>query len=77
MHQSLLVAAPRTRQVTSSIARHRRCFGFAAAGWGLGSGYDSVHDAFRYVGVLAVVATAALLIALVALHPRPRARAPV
>jgi membrane protein DedA with SNARE-associated domain len=76
MHQSLLVAAPWTGQVTSSIARHWRCFGFAAAGWGLGSGYDSVHDAFRYVDVLAVVAAAALLIALVALHPRRRARAP-
>jgi membrane protein DedA with SNARE-associated domain len=32
------------------------CFGFAAAGWALGSSYDQLHHAFRYVDVLAVVA---------------------
>jgi membrane protein DedA with SNARE-associated domain len=32
------------------------CFGFAAAGWALGSGYDQIHHAFGYVDVLAVAA---------------------
>ena len=31
------------------------CFAFAGAGWALGSSYDSVHHAFRYVDVLVVV----------------------
>jgi membrane protein DedA with SNARE-associated domain len=31
------------------------CFAFAGAGWALGSSYDSVHHAFRYVDVLIVV----------------------
>lgn len=31
------------------------CFGFAGAGWALGSSYDQVHHAFTYVEVLAVV----------------------
>jgi membrane protein DedA with SNARE-associated domain len=38
------------------------CFGFAGAGWALGSGYEKVHHAFRYVDVLLVVA---ILIAIV------------
>jgi membrane protein DedA with SNARE-associated domain len=32
------------------------CFGFAAAGWALGSSYDTVHRAFRYVDILVVAA---------------------
>jgi len=32
------------------------CFGFAAAGWALGSSYETVHHAFRYVDVAVVVA---------------------
>jgi membrane protein DedA with SNARE-associated domain len=52
------------------------CFGFAAVGWGLGSSYDSVHHAFRYVDVLAVAAVAALLARLVVMHRRG-SRAPV
>jgi membrane protein DedA with SNARE-associated domain len=46
------------------------CFGFAAAGWALGSSYDSVHRAFRYVDVIAVAGVAALVVALFALHRR-------
>ena len=49
------------------------CFGFAAAGWALGSGYDSIHHAFRYVDVLVVVLAGAALVAAIALHRR-RAR---
>jgi len=49
------------------------CFGFAAAGWALGSGYDSIHHAFRYVDVLVVIAAGAALVAAIALHRR-RAR---
>src|SRR6185295_8396017 len=32
------------------------CFGFAAAGWALGSSYEKVHHAFRYVDIAVVVA---------------------
>jgi membrane protein DedA with SNARE-associated domain len=46
------------------------CFGFAAAGWALGSSYDSVHRAFRYVDVLAVAGVAAVVVALLALRRR-------
>lgn len=35
------------------------CFGFAAAGWALGSNYDQVHHAFRYADIAAVVAVVA------------------
>jgi membrane protein DedA with SNARE-associated domain len=41
------------------------CFGFAAAGWALGSNYDQVHRAFRFADiavVLAVLAGAAVLV---------------
>jgi len=38
------------------------CFAFAGAGWALGSGYDSVHHAFRYVDVVVV-----LVVSLIAL----------
>jgi membrane protein DedA with SNARE-associated domain len=41
------------------------CFGFAGAGWALGSSYDSVHHAFRYVDVLVVVLVVAAAAALV------------
>jgi membrane protein DedA with SNARE-associated domain len=37
------------------------CFGFAGAGWALGTSYDSAHHALRYLDVLVAVAAAALL----------------
>jgi membrane protein DedA with SNARE-associated domain len=40
------------------------CFAFAGAGWALGSSYDSVHHAFRYVDVLVVVLAVAAAAAL-------------
>jgi membrane protein DedA with SNARE-associated domain len=46
------------------------CFAFAGAGWALGSSYESVHHAFRYVDVVAVAAAAATLVAIVVLHRR-------
>lgn len=46
------------------------CFGFAAVGWALGSSYEQVHHAFRYVDILAVAAGVALLAALLVLHQR-------
>jgi membrane protein DedA with SNARE-associated domain len=46
------------------------CFGFAAAGWALGSSYDSVHSAFRYVDVLVVASVAAVVVVLLVLHRR-------
>jgi membrane protein DedA with SNARE-associated domain len=49
------------------------CFGFAAAGWALGSSYETVHHAFRYVDVVAVAAIVALAIALLV---RRRRRVP-
>ena len=49
------------------------CFGFAAAGWALGSSYESVHHAFRYVDVLVVAAFVAALAAALA-HRRQRVR---
>ena len=51
------------------------CFGFAAAGWALGSSYEQVHHAFRYVDVLAVAGAVAALAA--AARPAPTARAGV
>ena len=48
------------------------CFAFAAAGWALGSSYESVHRAFRYVDVLAVASVAVVLAAVVILHRRRR-----
>ncbi|MDX6687909.1 MAG: hypothetical protein QOF86_4037 [Baekduia sp.] len=41
------------------------CFAFAGAGWALGSNWDTVHHAFRYAdiaAVIAVVVAAALLL---------------
>jgi membrane protein DedA with SNARE-associated domain len=46
------------------------CFGFAAAGWALGSSYESVHYPFRYVDVVAVVGAVAALVAMLVLHRR-------
>ena len=50
------------------------CFGFAAVGWALGSSYEQVHHAFRYVDVVAVAAAVAALAAVLVLR-RGRARA--
>jgi membrane protein DedA with SNARE-associated domain len=38
------------------------CLGFAGAGWALGDQWESVHHAFRYVDVMAVLAGAGALI---------------
>jgi membrane protein DedA with SNARE-associated domain len=46
------------------------CFGFAAVGWALGSSYEQVHNAFRYVDVLAVAGVVAALAALLVLRRR-------
>ena len=46
------------------------CFGFAGAGWTLGSSYESVHHAFRYVDVVAVAGVAAALAAVLVLRRR-------
>jgi membrane protein DedA with SNARE-associated domain len=51
------------------------CFGFAAIGWALGSSYESVHNAFKYVDVLAVAGAFLVAIALLVAHRRRRARA--
>ena len=37
------------------------CFGFAAAGWALGDAWASLHHAFAYADVLAVLAAVTLL----------------
>jgi membrane protein DedA with SNARE-associated domain len=50
------------------------CFGFAGVGWALGSSYEQVHHAFRYVDVVAVAGAVAALAALLVLR-RWRARA--
>jgi membrane protein DedA with SNARE-associated domain len=46
------------------------CFGFAGAGWALGSSYEQVHHAFRYVDILAVAGAVAALAALLVLRRR-------
>ena len=46
------------------------CFGFAAVGWALGSSYEQVHHAFRYVDVLAVAGVVAALAAMLVLRRR-------
>jgi membrane protein DedA with SNARE-associated domain len=51
------------------------CFGFAAAGWALGTGYERLHSAFRYVDYLAVALAAAGLVAALVVHRRRRVRA--
>jgi membrane protein DedA with SNARE-associated domain len=37
------------------------CFGFAGAGWALGDQWETLHHAFRYADVLAVLAAGVLL----------------
>jgi membrane protein DedA with SNARE-associated domain len=52
------------------------CFAFAGAGWALGSSYEQVHHAFRYVDILAVaVAGAVAALAALLVLRRRRARA--
>jgi membrane protein DedA with SNARE-associated domain len=51
------------------------CFGFAAVGWAVGGSYDSVHHAFRYADVAAVVALVGAAAWLAAPRRRRRARA--
>lgn len=46
------------------------CFGFAGAGWALGSSYERVHHAFGYVDVLAVVAAVVVLVAIIVARRR-------
>ena len=50
------------------------CFGFAAVGWALGSSYENVHHAFRYVDVLAVASVVVALVGGLVLHRRRRVR---
>jgi membrane protein DedA with SNARE-associated domain len=47
------------------------CFGFAGAGWALGSSWDTVHGGFRYIDVATVGAIAAA-VAGMALRRRAR-----
>jgi membrane protein DedA with SNARE-associated domain len=51
------------------------CFGFAAAGWALGTGYQRLHSAFRYVDILAIALAAAAVAAAFVLHRRRRVQA--
>jgi membrane protein DedA with SNARE-associated domain len=51
------------------------CFAFAGAGWALGSSYERVHHAFRYLDLL-LVALALLAVVGVALAARRRRDAP-
>jgi membrane protein DedA with SNARE-associated domain len=46
------------------------CFGFAGAGWALGSSYERVHHAFGYVDVLVVAAAVVTLVAIVVVRRR-------
>jgi membrane protein DedA with SNARE-associated domain len=47
-------------------------FAFAAAGWGLGSGYASVHHAFRFADYIVVIAAAVAVAALALRRVRSR-----
>lgn len=47
------------------------CFGFAGAGWALGDNWDSVHSAFRYVDIAAVVIAVAGTVWLVSRRRSP------
>jgi membrane protein DedA with SNARE-associated domain len=47
---------PRPYVVLTAAASAIWCFGFAGAGWALGSNYDQVHHAFRYADLAAIVA---------------------
>src|SRR4051794_6337319 len=51
-------------------------FGFAAVGWALGTGYETVHHAFGYVEVVVVAAAVTLAAAVTAMRRR-RMRASV
>jgi membrane protein DedA with SNARE-associated domain len=46
------------------------CFGFAAAGWALGSSYERVHHAFRYLDVVIVALAVVTVVALAVAHRR-------
>jgi membrane protein DedA with SNARE-associated domain len=46
------------------------CFAFAGAGWALGSSYERVHHAFRYVDILAVAVVVVALVGVFVLHRR-------
>jgi membrane protein DedA with SNARE-associated domain len=48
------------------------CFGFAAVGWALGSSYERVHHAFRYLDVVVVAAVVIMVIAGFVLHRQRR-----
>ena len=48
------------------------CFGFAGAGWALGSNLDVVHHAFRYADVAVVVAVLVTATVLILRRTRPR-----
>jgi membrane protein DedA with SNARE-associated domain len=48
------------------------CFAFAGAGWALGSNYDQVHHAFRFVDVAAVLAVLVALVLIVRSRTRTR-----
>jgi membrane protein DedA with SNARE-associated domain len=50
------------------------CFGFAAAGWALGSNWESFHSSFRYVDYAAVAAVAVAAVLLVLRHRSPHGR---
>jgi membrane protein DedA with SNARE-associated domain len=51
------------------------CFGFAAAGWALGDGYERLHHATRFGDYAVVLGVLALLAALI-LHRRRRVTGP-
>jgi membrane protein DedA with SNARE-associated domain len=51
------------------------CFGFAGAGWALGTGYERLHGAFHYVDLLAIGLAAAAVAAAFVLHRRRRVEA--
>jgi membrane protein DedA with SNARE-associated domain len=52
------------------------CFGFAAAGWALGSSYDQVHHAFTGLEVLVLAGALATVALLVRRQRRARAAGP-
>ena len=52
------------------------CFGFAAAGWALGSSYDQVHHAFTGLELLMAAAALAAVALLVSRRRRARAAGP-
>jgi membrane protein DedA with SNARE-associated domain len=51
------------------------CFGFAGAGWALGTGYERLHGAFHSVDLLAIGLAAAAVAAAFVLHRRWRVEA--